>query len=145
VSCSQRDFSAIGAGALVAFLLVRKLHVEGATAPFIEVCSVGLASALLPSADDIQHGNLARVGDFLATLVGAPASEIRLVLDDEQEISGPGYVVLVSNMPYVGPNYWIGAEASASDGLLDVLFFADQWPHSLRFREMLETPPGSNP
>ncbi len=94
--------------------------------PFVEVCSVGLTSALFPSADDIQHGNLARVGDFLATLVGSPASEIRLVLDDRQEIVRQGHVVLVSNMPYVGPSYQISAEASAGDGLLDVLFFADQ-------------------
>ncbi len=98
---------------------------EAAT-PFVEVCSVGLTSALFPSADDIQHGDLTRIGDFLATLVGSPASEIRLLLDDEKEISSQGHVVLVSNMPYVGPSYRIGAGASASDGLLDVLFFADQ-------------------
>ena len=31
--------------------------------PFLEVCSVGLVSTLFSSVDDIQHGNLARVGD----------------------------------------------------------------------------------
>jgi diacylglycerol kinase family enzyme len=36
--------------------------------PFLEACSVGLLSALFPTADAIQHGNLARIGDFLATL-----------------------------------------------------------------------------
>ena len=41
--------------------------------PFLEVCSVGLVSTLFPSADDIQHGDLARVGDFLATLVSFSA------------------------------------------------------------------------
>ncbi len=43
------------------------------TTPFLEVCSVGLGSALFASADDVQHGNLGRVGDFLATLVIVPA------------------------------------------------------------------------
>ena len=42
--------------------------------PFLEACSVGLASTLFPSVDDIQHGNLARIGDFLATLASFSAS-----------------------------------------------------------------------
>ena len=93
--------------------------------PFLEVCSVGLVSTLFPSADDIQHGNLARVGDFLATLAASPPAEIHLLLDDKQEIHNLGHVVLVSNMPYIGLHYQVGSAASFKDGLLDVLFFAD--------------------
>lgn len=55
--------------------------------PFLEVCSVGLLSDLFPAADDIQHGNLAGMGDFLATL------------DGKQEIDTLCNVALVSNMP----------------------------------------------
>ena len=95
------------------------------TIPFMEVCSVGLASALFPSADDIQHGNLARVGDFVATLVSAPPAEIHLVLDDKREVRSMGHVVLVSNMPYIGRHYKVGDSDSFRDGLLDVLFFAE--------------------
>lgn len=36
-----------------------------------------------------------------------------------------GYIVLVSNMPYVGFHYQLGSLTSFNDGLLDVLFFAD--------------------
>ena len=93
--------------------------------PFLEACSVGLVSTLFPSADDIQHGNLARVGDFLATLATSPPAEIHLLLDDKQEIHNLGHVVLVSNMPYIGLHYQVGSAASFNDGLLDVLFFAD--------------------
>lgn len=93
--------------------------------PFLEACSVGLASTLFPSADDVQHGNLARVGDFLTTLVSAPPAEIHLVLDGKQEVHSLGHVVLVSNMPYIGRHYRVGSEAAFHDGLLDVLFFAD--------------------
>jgi diacylglycerol kinase (ATP) len=93
--------------------------------PFLEVCSVGLVSTLFPSVDDIQHGNLARVGDFLATLAASPPADIHLLLDDGQEIHKLGYVVLVSNMPYIGFHYQLGSVASFKDGLLDVLFFAD--------------------
>ena len=93
--------------------------------PFLEVCSVGLVSSLFPSADDVQHGNLARVGDFLATLVASPPAEIHLLLNNKQEIHNQGHIVLVSNMPYIGLHYQVGSAASFSDGLLDVLFFAD--------------------
>lgn len=93
--------------------------------PFLEACSVGLISDLFPSADDIQHGNLARVGDFLKTLAASPPAKIHLLLDDKQEIQNLGHVVLVSNMPYIGFHYQLGSPASFKDGLLDVLFFAD--------------------
>lgn len=93
--------------------------------PFLEVCSVGLISTLFPSVDDIQHGNLARFGDFLASLVASPPAEINLLLDNKQEIHNLGHVVLVSNMPYLGAHYQFGSAAAFKDGLLDVLFFAD--------------------
>ncbi len=92
---------------------------------FLEVCSVGLLSALFPSADDIQHGNLTRVGDFLATLVSSSPAEMHLTLDGKQEINTKCHAVLVSNMPYIGPHFQVGTPASINDGLLDVLLFAD--------------------
>jgi len=92
---------------------------------FLEVCSVGLLSALFPSADEIQHGNLTQIGDFLATLVASPPAEMHLILDGKQEINTMCHVVLVSNMPYIGPHFRVGTSASLNDGLLDVLLFAD--------------------
>lgn len=92
---------------------------------FLEVCSVGLLSALFPSADDIQHGNLTRVGDFLATLVASSPAEMHLVLDGKQEINTVCHAALVSNLPYIGPHFQVGTPASVNDGLLDVLLFAD--------------------
>ena len=93
--------------------------------PFLEFCSVGLFSALYPAGDDIQHGNIARLGDFLATLVTSPPAEMRLVLDGKQEIQILCHMVLVSNTPFIGPHYQIGSPASFNDGLLDVHLFAD--------------------
>jgi diacylglycerol kinase family enzyme len=93
--------------------------------PFLEACSVGLASALFPSVDDIQHGNLAQIGNFLATLASTPPSKIQLLLDNKKEIHDVGHVVLVSNMPYIGFHYQLGSLDSFKDGLLDVLFFAE--------------------
>jgi len=93
--------------------------------PFIEICSVGLFSTLFPPGDDIQHGDIGRIGGFLATLTTSSPSEIHLLLDDKQEIQKLGHVVLISNMPYVGLHYQVGSLDSFNDGLLDVLFFAD--------------------
>ncbi|MFO7633428.1 MAG: diacylglycerol kinase family protein [Caldilinea sp.] len=93
--------------------------------PFLELCSVGLISALFPSTDDVQHGNLARVGDFVTALVSSPPAEMHLVLDGKQEVRALGHVVLVSNMPYFGRHYKIGPDNAYHDGMLDVLFFAD--------------------
>jgi diacylglycerol kinase family enzyme len=95
------------------------------TTPFLEVCSVGLVSTLFPSADDIQHGNLARIGDFLSSLVGTAPAKIHLSLDGKREIQDLGHVVVVSNMPYIGLHYQVGTASAFKDGLLDVLFFAD--------------------
>jgi diacylglycerol kinase (ATP) len=95
------------------------------TVPFIEICSVGLFSALFESGDDIQHGDISRIGDFLATLTTSTPSKIRLILDKKEEIEAPGHVVLVSNMPYIGRRYQVGSKDSYRDGLLDVIFCAD--------------------
>lgn len=93
--------------------------------PFLLACVVGLASAIFPSADDIQHGNLARIGDFLAALGASPPAEMHLVLDDKQEIRTQGHVAVVSNMPYIALHFQVGAARAFEDGLLDVLLFTD--------------------
>lgn len=93
--------------------------------PFIEVCSVGLFSTLFSSADDIQHGNLSQVGNFLTTLTSTPPSEITISLEDKQEIHKVGHLVLISNMPFIVRHYQVGGTDSLIDGFLDVLFFSD--------------------
>jgi YegS/Rv2252/BmrU family lipid kinase len=92
---------------------------------FLEFCSIGLVSSLYPAADDIQHGDLTRIGDLLSTLVTSPPVEMRLVLDGRPKFEDLCHVVLVSNMPYIGPHYQAGSPGSFNDGLLDVHVFAD--------------------
>jgi diacylglycerol kinase (ATP) len=92
---------------------------------FLEAATVGLVSALYPSADEIQHGNLTRIGDFLATLVSYPASEISLSLDDgRQTLTATAHVVLVANMPYFGAHFHVAPDVSYEDGRLDVLVYS---------------------
>ena len=93
--------------------------------PFIEVCSVGLFSKLFSAGDDIQHGKISRIGDFLSTLISTPPSEIHLMLDEKNEIQQQGHVVLITNTPYIGANNQVGPIDSHRDGFLDLLIFAD--------------------
>jgi diacylglycerol kinase (ATP) len=93
--------------------------------PLIEICSVGLFSTLYASADDIQHGDLGKIGDFVAKAIATPPSEIHFNLDAKKEIQKQGHVVLITNMPYIGHHQKVSALDSYQDGLLDVLFFAD--------------------
>jgi diacylglycerol kinase (ATP) len=93
--------------------------------PFFELCSVGLFSAIYPSADDIHHGNVARVGDFLTSLITTPQSQIHLLLDDGQEVQRTGHVVLIANMPYVIRHFQVAPLDAYANGMLDVLLFAD--------------------
>lgn len=92
---------------------------------FLEACSVGLVSTLFPAADDINHGNLGKIGEFLTILAATPPAEITLLLDTKKKITNLGHIVLVSNMPIVGVHFQLAGPASYHDGFLDVLFFAD--------------------
>jgi diacylglycerol kinase (ATP) len=98
---------------------------QGKRQPFLEACSVGLLSALFPAADEIQHGNLTRIGDLLATLVSSQAAKFSLHIDGERQINTQGHVVLVANMPYLGPHFPVTSEKAFNDGSLDVLVFAN--------------------
>jgi diacylglycerol kinase (ATP) len=112
---------------------------------FLEVCSVGLLSALYPSADDVQHGNLTRVGDFLATLAASSPAEMHLVLDGKREINTMCHAVLISNMPYIGPHFQVGTPTSINDGLLDVLLFANLSKMDLLGYAVQAARPGGGP
>ena len=92
--------------------------------PFLEICSMGLMSALYQSGDDIQHGDLSRIGDFLSAFASFPLSDIHLITDDGRDIKEKGHMALISNMPYVCRHYHVGPRASYKDGLLDVLLFS---------------------
>lgn len=90
--------------------------------PFIEVCSIGIISALFSSGDEIQHGKISRIGDFFTTFTDFLPSEIQLLANDKKEVKVPGHAVLISNMPYFGQNYKVSEDNSFKDGLFDVLF-----------------------
>lgn len=93
---------------------------------FLEAGVIGLASSLYPSADDIQHGDLGKIAEFISTLVSAAPSEIRLRVDHgRKEIVTNAHLVIVANMPFMGGNFQIGPDVLFDDRYLDVFVYSD--------------------
>jgi diacylglycerol kinase (ATP) len=92
---------------------------------FLEQCAVGLISDLSLCGEDIRHGKLARIGDFLSTLIGSQPSDICIQLDGGQKLCSRGHVVLVTNMPSTGLHFQVANAGAQTDGLLDILYLAD--------------------
>lgn len=93
--------------------------------PFFEVCSVGLISSVFSAADEIQHGNLLRISDFIAELAKSKPAEFHMLIDGEYKINGEAYCIVISNMPYVFRHYEVGPSRAYRDGFLNVSVFAD--------------------
>ena len=92
---------------------------------FLEVCSIGLFSALFNSADDLQKGNLNSLGEIFSTLTSFPTAHFQLVLDGQKAIDLHGHVIMVANLPYFGINYRLTPNSPFDDGLLDILVFTE--------------------
>jgi len=92
---------------------------------FLEAASLGLFSDLYPAADNLQHGDLAQIGTLLSTFVASTPSRVRVSLDNRHHLDANAYVVLIANMPYIGPRFQISPKVSWNDNRLDVLVFSD--------------------
>ena len=91
--------------------------------PFLEVCSIGLFSALFNSADHLQKGDLTSLGEIFSTLASFPTAHFNLIMDGKETIHLDGHVALVANLPYFGLNYRLTTNSPFDDNLLDVLVF----------------------
>jgi YegS/Rv2252/BmrU family lipid kinase len=91
---------------------------------FLEFGSIGLASALFPSSDDLQKGNLLRLPEWLDTFIRFPLMRMQIETDD-QHLEASGHMAAILNLPYAGANFMLSPEISCSDGLLDLFIFSD--------------------
>lgn len=104
---------------------VGRVHCGHSRHWFLEGAALGLLSDLYPMADDIQHGDLTRIGELLSTFVSATASRLRVVLDGRRPLDTPAHMMLITNMPFLGPHFQISPNVSFRDGRLDVFTFSD--------------------
>jgi len=92
---------------------------------FLEAVALGLISDLYPMADDIQHGNLAQIGGLLTTFISATPSNLQIELDDHENVEMTAHMLMITNMPFLGPHFQISPDVSFKDGRLDVFTFSD--------------------
>jgi len=104
---------------------VGRVHCGHSRHWFLEIAALGLLSDLYPMADDIQHGNLAQIGGLLSTLISAIPSRLRMILDGLKHLDTTAHMMLITNMPFLGPHFQISPNVSFRDGRLDVFTFSD--------------------
>lgn len=92
---------------------------------FLEDATLGLLSDIYPFADSVQHGDLTQIGNLLSTVVSSTPSRLRMTLDGHKRIDMSAYMVLIANMPYIGPRFQISPDVSWNDNHLDVFVFSD--------------------
>lgn len=104
---------------------VGRVHSGHSRRWFLEGAALGLISDLYPLADDFQHGNLAQIGGLLSTLISSTPSRLRINLDGHKHLATTAHMMLIANMPFLGPHFQISPEVSFKDGHLDVFTFSD--------------------
>jgi len=104
---------------------VGRVHCGHSRHWFLEAAALGLLSDLYPLGDDFQHGNLAQIGGLLSTLVSSTPSRLRINLDRHKQLTMTAHMMLITNMPFLGPHFQISPEVSFNDGHLDVFTFSD--------------------
>ncbi len=104
---------------------VGRLHYGHSRHWFLEVAALGLLSDLYPLADDIQHGKLTMIGELLSTFVSATPSRLRMIHDGRRKLDTSAHMLVISNMPFLGPHFQISPNVSFMDGRLDVFTFSD--------------------
>jgi len=92
---------------------------------FLEAATLGLLSDLYSAADDLQHGDLAQIGNLLSTFVSSTPSRLRMILEGRNRLDMSAYMVLIANMPFIGPHFQISPDVSWNDSRLDVFVFSD--------------------
>ncbi len=92
---------------------------------FLEAASLGLISDMYPAADELQHGDLGQIGNLLSTFVSSTPSRLRAILGGSKRYDADAYMVLIANMPYLGPRLQIAPHISCRDDHLDVFIFSD--------------------
>lgn len=104
---------------------VGRVHYGHSRRWFLEAAALGLLSDLYPMADNIQHGDLAQIGGLLSTLISATPSQLRMILDGHKHPHTTAHMMLITNMPFLGPHFQISSNVSFQDGYLDVFTFSD--------------------
>jgi YegS/Rv2252/BmrU family lipid kinase len=104
---------------------VGRVHCGHSRHWFLEVAALGLLSDIYPMADNLQHGDLAQIGGLFSAFISATPSRLRISLDGHKHLDTTAHMMLITNMPFLGPHFQISSKVSFKDGRLDVFTFSD--------------------
>jgi diacylglycerol kinase (ATP) len=93
---------------------------------FLEGTTLGLLSDLYPLADDIQHGDLTQIGSLLGTFISSTPSRLRVVLDGRDRLHLAAHMVMIANMPFLGPNFQVAPGVSSDMSQMDLIGYTMQ-------------------
>ena len=102
-----------------------KVKTDGSERHFLEVVTLGLLSDIYFVTDEIQHGDLSKVGEFVSTIVASTPFEAKIRLDQGRKVEATAFMILVTNVAYIGANMQIDPSVSYQDGKLDVFVFTE--------------------
>ena len=92
---------------------------------FLEAAELGLLSDLYSAADEFQHGDLAQIGILLSKFVSSNPSRLRVIFEKRNQLHTDAYMVLITNMPSLGPHFKISPDVACNDSHLDMFIFSD--------------------
>jgi diacylglycerol kinase (ATP) len=91
---------------------------------FFHVVAVGLTATIFPKVKKLPKGNLSQIGDAVSTLLKFESNpKVTLILDDESKVEVSTMLVTIANLPLIGAKNLVAPQASAEDGLLDVVVY----------------------
>lgn len=102
-----------------------KVKTRGKERHFLELVTLGLLSDVYYVTDDIQHGDLSKLGEFVSAIVNSTPFRAKITLDQGRKVEATAFMILIANMAYIGANIQIGPSVSYQDGTLDVFVFTE--------------------
>jgi diacylglycerol kinase (ATP) len=99
---------------------------KGKKLPFFELVTVGIGAAVYEDALHASKGRLSSLmGAIQTVLTHETKPKITVTMDDDSNITVDTMLVIVSNVPLIGPNMLVAPAASLDDGLFDISLYPD--------------------
>lgn len=91
---------------------------------FFHVVAIGLTATIFPKVKKMPKGKFSRLGDAVSTLLKFESSpKVFLTLQDESKVEVETMLVTIANLPLIGAKNLVAPQASAEDGLFDVVVY----------------------
>ena len=89
-----------------------------------ELVTVGIAAAIYPDALKVSKGRLDRLKSAVEKVLGHDTNpKVTVVMNDESRVTVETMLVIVSNVPLIGPKMLVDPDASMEDGLFDITLY----------------------